>query len=87
MDLIYQLTYNDNMTPAQEAKIINGWEKINYKLDTYNIIKSRFHDASHIPGLNQVFENMAINVPKKTLVDHLMSHSIIDEKENSNISK
>lgn len=87
MDLTYQLTYNLDMSPQREAKIMDGWEKINYKPDTHNIIKSRFsHDASHIPGLEKVFESMAIDMGKKTLLEHLISHSIIDEKENTNIS-
>ena len=76
-EILYDITI---MSPQKENEIIEGWSKIDYKPDTYNIIKSKFsHDASHIPGLEQVFETMALDMAKKTPLQHLISRTIIDD--------
>lgn len=66
--LPYEISYDITIMPLHmEQEIIEGWEKIDYKLNARDIIKSRFRgDGSHIPGLNEVFEQMAISMQSKT---------------------
>ena len=67
-NLPYEISYDITiMPPHMEQEIIEGWNKIDYKLNARDIIKSRFkNDSSHIPGLDEVFEQMAIAMENKT---------------------
>ena len=73
MELLYELPFEilydvEVMTPEQEYEIIDGWDRITYTEhyieNSQEIILSRFSNCTydHIPGLSEVFEDMALDL-------------------------
>jgi hypothetical protein len=88
-NLPYEISYDITiMPPHVESEIINGWDKIDYTTNTHNIIRSRFSgDTSSIPGLDKVFEMMAIEMDKKAPLDELNSRANINDREHTDLSQ
>lgn len=91
MELPYELSYDITIMPyALEQKLIERCEKMDYKFNARKIIQSRFPtDPSSIPGLDQVFEMMAIDMESKTALEHyeyrLNSQAKLNDREHPNL--
>jgi hypothetical protein len=68
MEIPFEISYDITIMSAKvEQAIIDGWDKINYKPNTHDIVRSRFSgETSHIPGLDEVFNMMALTMESKT---------------------
>ena len=80
------------MPPHLEQKIIEGWDKIDYKPNTHDILRSRFKgDTSSIPGLDKVFKMMALEMESKTPLEEyasrLISKTNINDREHTDLSQ
>jgi hypothetical protein len=89
MEILYEISYDITiMPPHLEQEIIDGWDKIDYKINAHNIIRSRFSgDTSSIPGLDKVFEMMAVEMESKTPLEEFLSRTNINDREHTNLSQ
>ena len=74
------INYDMNvMSAQQQQQIINEWNNINYVHDSEYIIRSRFKgETSHIPGLDEIFNLMIIDLAKKSPLEELKSRADIN---------
>jgi hypothetical protein len=88
MEIPFEISYDITiMSASVQQATSDGWDKINYKPNTHDIIRSRFSgETSHIPGLDEVFEKMAISMDNKTSLEFI-SKSIINDRKHSDLSK
>lgn len=89
LELPYEISYDITiMPPHVESEIIEGWNKIDYKPNAHDIIRSRFPgDTSSIPGLDKVFEMMAIDMESKTPLEELNSRANLNDGEHTDLSQ
>jgi hypothetical protein len=89
MELPYEISYDITiMPPHVEQEIIEGWNKIDYTINGHNIIRSRLKgDTSSIPGLDKVFEMMAIEMESKTPLEEFISRTNLNDREHTDLSQ
>jgi hypothetical protein len=89
MEIPFEISYDITiMSASVQQATSDGWDKINYKPNTHDIIRSRFPGTTnHIPGLDEVFEKMAISMESKTPLEEFISKSIINDRKHSDLSK
>lgn len=90
-DIPFEINYDITTTPPEMLyNIIDSWDKITYtehfSENANVIIKSRFpgsNNCDHIPGMNEMFEQMALSM-NKTPLDEWKSRGFINNHQRNN---